>query len=101
MVPSKARALVAAATQADKMEKETEQTTLAIKHNGSTRNGPKRQEDETQQETNNRPKKPTENRSYTFLHVQRAEITLYVSASFKKTYPHVLLVFINTKTVSI
>lgn len=92
MVPSKARALVAAATQADKMEKETEQTTFAIKHNGSTRNGPKRQEDETQQETNNRPKKPTENRSCTFLHV---------AASFKKTYPDVLLVFINTKTVSI
>jgi hypothetical protein len=58
VVRRKARALEAAETQAEKMEKETEQAALAIKHNSSTRNRPKRQDNQT--ETNNRTNKPVE-----------------------------------------
>lgn len=63
-VLNKVRALEAAETQAEKMEKETEQAAHAIKHISSTRNRPKRQNNET--ETNNWTNQTTENRSCLF-----------------------------------
>jgi hypothetical protein len=65
-VLNKARAIEAAATQATKMEKESQQTALAMRHNKPTRDPSRRQNQDTQHETANQSKQPIDRRSCSF-----------------------------------
>jgi hypothetical protein len=65
-VLTKARALEAAATQANKMEKEMDQTALAMRQNKSTRDQPKWRNKQSQHDTTNQPNQPTDRRSCSF-----------------------------------
>ena len=65
-VLNKARALEAAATQANKMEMETDQTALAMRHNKPTRDMSKRQDKDNQHETVGQSKHPRDRRNCSF-----------------------------------
>jgi hypothetical protein len=65
-VLNKARALEAAATQANKMEMETDQTALAMRHNNSTREHPNWRGSQGQHDTIDQPKQPADRRSCSF-----------------------------------
>ncbi len=66
MTLTKARALDAAATQANKMERETDQTALAMRQNKPTRDQPKWRNKNSQHDTINQPKQPTDRRNCSF-----------------------------------
>lgn len=61
-----ARALEAAVIQANEMERETDQTALAMWHNKPTRAQPRRHDKEDQHETAGEPKQPTGRRNCSF-----------------------------------
>lgn len=65
-VLNKARALEAAVSQGNKMEREADQTTLAMRHKKPNKEQPKRQDKQDQQETVSQPKQPTDLRSCSF-----------------------------------
>jgi hypothetical protein len=65
-VLNKARAIEAAATQASKMEQETEQTALAMKHNKPTRNFSKRQDEDDHHETFRQSQQPIDRTNCSF-----------------------------------
>lgn len=81
-VLNKARALEAAATQATKMEKETEQTALAIRHNKPTQDMSKRQDKDNQHKTVGQSKQPIYRRNCSFCGDQFHQRLAAYSARF-------------------